>query len=99
MLMFGVDLLLATCTLFGISVIFHHLGSSQSMSVFIFYQVTVSAFVMAFAGFPFSRWIFPKWFNAQIAAKKRTRLKNWRYWNRSPVSATLRNEAWFQKPQ
>lgn len=99
MLMFGVDLLLASCTLFVISVIFHLLGSSQSMSVSVFYQITVSAFVVALTRFPFSRWIFPKWFSATMVAKKRARLKDWRYWNKSPVSHTLQNEAWFHKPK
>lgn len=99
MLMFGVDLLLAALTLAAISAMFYHLGSSRNMPVFIFYQITVYALIMAFAGCPFSRWIFPRWFSASKSAKKRVRLKDWRYWNKSTISPTLQNEAWFQKPE
>lgn len=45
-----------------------------------------------------SSWIFRRKFRVSESARKRARLKDWRYWNKSTISPTLQNEVWFRKP-
>lgn len=92
-------MLLIFTTLLVISMTVYLLDPSRSMSVLVIHKLIEVVLIVAAVRYRPSSWIFPRWSRASEAARKRARLRDWRYWNKSPVSPTLRNEAWFQKPQ